>query len=84
VLFYALFVCLFVLLYVLFVFKCVLPPGDNPIAVNKFIKFISRYVNTILEGKIIIYIYIYICIYTHAQYSRTQLYILLDYIRLRV
>jgi hypothetical protein len=26
---------LFVLFYVLFVCKCVLPPGDNPIAVNK-------------------------------------------------
>ena len=25
---------LFVLFYVLFVCKCVLPPGDNPIAVN--------------------------------------------------
>ena len=28
---------LFVLLYVLFVCKCVLPPGDNPTAVNKYI-----------------------------------------------
>jgi hypothetical protein len=28
---------LFVLLYVLFVCKCVLPAGDNPIAVNKYI-----------------------------------------------
>jgi hypothetical protein len=28
---------LFVLFCVLFVCKCVLPPGDNPIAVNKFI-----------------------------------------------
>jgi hypothetical protein len=28
---------LFVLFYVLFVCKCVLPPGDNPIAVNKHI-----------------------------------------------
>jgi hypothetical protein len=28
---------LFVLLCVLFVCKCVLPPGDNPIAVNKYI-----------------------------------------------
>jgi hypothetical protein len=28
---------LFVLLYVLFVCKCVLPPGDNPNAVNKYI-----------------------------------------------
>jgi hypothetical protein len=27
---------LFVLFYVLFVSKCVLPPGDNPIAVNKY------------------------------------------------
>ena len=29
---------LFVLFYVLFVYICVLPPGDNPIAVNKYIK----------------------------------------------
>ena len=29
---------LFVLFYVLFVCKCVLPPGDNTIAVNKYIK----------------------------------------------
>ena len=28
---------LFVLFYVLFVCKCVLPPGDNPIAFNKYI-----------------------------------------------
>jgi len=28
---------LFVLFYVLFVCKCVLPPGDNPTAVNKYI-----------------------------------------------
>jgi hypothetical protein len=30
---------LFVLFYVLFVCKCVLPPGDNPTAVNKYIKY---------------------------------------------
>jgi len=30
---------LFVLFYVLFLCKCVLPPGDNPIAVNKYIKY---------------------------------------------
>jgi len=36
---------LFVLFYVLFVCKCVLPPGDNPIAVNKYIN-ISIYVMT--------------------------------------
>ena len=28
---------LFVLFYVLFLCKCVLSPGDNPIAVNKYI-----------------------------------------------
>jgi hypothetical protein len=28
---------LFVLFYVLFVCKCVLPPGDSPIAVHKYI-----------------------------------------------
>jgi len=30
---------LFVLFYVLFVCKCVLPPGDNPTAVNKYIVY---------------------------------------------
>jgi len=30
---------LFVLFYVLSVCKCVLPPGDNPIAINKYIIF---------------------------------------------
>jgi len=30
---------LFVLFYVLFVCKCVLSPGDNPIAVNKYISY---------------------------------------------
>jgi hypothetical protein len=30
---------LFVLFYVLFVCKCVLPPGDNPTAVNTYIKY---------------------------------------------
>ena len=34
-----LYVLLFLLFYVLFVCKCVLPPGDNPIAVNKYIKY---------------------------------------------
>jgi len=29
--------CYFVLFYVLFVCKCVLPPGENPIAVKKYI-----------------------------------------------
>ena len=38
---------LFVLFYVLFVCKCVLPPGDNPIAVNKYI--ISYYGNKMGE-----------------------------------
>jgi hypothetical protein len=33
---------LFGLFYVLFLCKCVLPPGDNPIAVNKYI--ISIYI----------------------------------------
>jgi hypothetical protein len=33
---------LFVLFYVLFVCKCVLPPGDNPIAVHKYIKYIKN------------------------------------------
>jgi len=32
-----------VLFYVLFVCKCVLPPGDNPIAVNKYISYHISY-----------------------------------------
>jgi hypothetical protein len=32
---------LFVLFYVLFVCECVLPPGDNPITVNKYISLKS-------------------------------------------
>jgi len=32
---------LFVLSYVLSVCKCVLPPGDNPTAVNKYINYIN-------------------------------------------
>jgi hypothetical protein len=30
------------LFYVLFVRKCVLPPGDNPIAVNKYITYYMK------------------------------------------
>ena len=33
---------LFVLFYELFVCKCVLPPGDNPIAVNNYININKR------------------------------------------
>ena len=33
---------LFVLFYVLFVCKCILPPADNPIAVNKYININNR------------------------------------------
>jgi hypothetical protein len=32
---------LFVLFYILFLCKCVLPPGDNPIVVNKYIIILS-------------------------------------------
>jgi len=32
-----------VLFYVLFVCKCVLPPGDNPIAANKYIRISIRW-----------------------------------------
>jgi hypothetical protein len=40
---------LFVLFYVLFVCKCVLPPRDNPIAVNKYIKFVP--LTSVLDGR---------------------------------
>ena len=39
---------LFVLFYVLFVCKCVLPPGDNPIAVNKYIISMEKVLTRIL------------------------------------
>ena len=48
---------LFVLFYVLFVCKCVLPPGDNPIAINKYI-ITSLYVYALLYKQHIITIYI--------------------------
>ena len=34
---------LFVLFYVLFVCKCLLPPGDNPTAVNKYIVYQCKF-----------------------------------------
>jgi len=40
---------LFVLFYVLFVCKCVLPPGDKPIAVNKYIKLHTAFRQSIKE-----------------------------------
>ena len=44
-----LFLLLIVLSYVLFVCKCVLPPGDNPIVDNKYI--ISSYCSLSSRGK---------------------------------
>jgi hypothetical protein len=43
---------LFVLFYVVFVCKCVLPPGDNPIAVNKYIIYYINEVCEAIDGKI--------------------------------
>ena len=40
---------LFVLFYVLFVCKCVLPQGDNPIAVNKYVNIAIRRNGRILK-----------------------------------
>jgi hypothetical protein len=40
---------LFVLFYVLFVCKCILPPGDNPIAVNKYIVSNNKYPVSVKE-----------------------------------
>jgi len=34
---------LFVLFYVLFVCKCVLPPGDNPIVVNRYVIYHNKF-----------------------------------------
>jgi hypothetical protein len=38
----------FVAFYVLFVCKCVLPPGDNPIAVNKYIDIVKTELTALL------------------------------------
>jgi hypothetical protein len=43
---------LFVLFYVLFVCKCVLPPGDNPTAVNKYI-----YIYIYITSQLILRVY---------------------------
>jgi len=45
---FVLLLLLFVLFFVLFVCKCVLPPGDNPTAVNKYIIYIYIYILYIL------------------------------------
>jgi len=47
---------LFVLFYVLFVCKCVLPPGDNPIAVNKYIISYHIIPRSVISQKIWIFI----------------------------
>jgi hypothetical protein len=42
-----------VLFYLLFVCKCVLPPGNNPISVNKYIisyQSITSYIHGVLIG----------------------------------
>ena len=54
---------LFVLFYVLFLCKCVLPPGDNPIAVNKY--HIISYVLDVVHFVGIINEYIYNHKFTH-------------------
>jgi len=53
---YFFFVCchrLIVLFYVVLVCKCVLPPGDNPIAVNKYYIILLYYINTVLPRSVI-------------------------------
>jgi hypothetical protein len=42
---------LFVLFCVLFVFKCVLPPGDNPIVISKYIISVCFYVRRQAYGE---------------------------------
>ena len=44
---------LFVLFYVLFVCRCVLPPGDNPIAVNKYIIIIRYLLSSNVDRKLL-------------------------------
>jgi len=57
---------LFVLFYVLFVCKCVLPPDDNPIAVNKYIiSYIMSYHIYLIITYHIIYIISYRIISCH-------------------
>ena len=62
-----------VLFYVLFVCKCVLPPGDNPIAVNKYIISYPIYKHNWRNiSTIYIYIYTYICIYIKHDWHQTK------------
>jgi hypothetical protein len=49
---------LFVLFYVVFVCKCVLPPGDNPTAVSKYMIYLSCLLAQkplVCQGLLIIY-----------------------------
>jgi hypothetical protein len=48
---------LFVLFCVVFVCKCVLPPGDNPIAVNKYI---ISYHKTVITFRTLSFILLYL------------------------
>ena len=66
------------LFYVLFVCKCVLPPGDNPIAVNKYIiSYISNiyniystiYMYTVLKCYNKIHIHILVILPIYENYS---------------
>jgi len=41
---------LFLLFYVLFVCKCVLPPDDNPVSVNKYVIYCIIYRNMVWEN----------------------------------
>jgi hypothetical protein len=52
-------ILLFVLFYVLFVYKCVLPPGDNPTSVNNISYRIVSYHIYRIVSYIIYLIYIY-------------------------
>jgi len=72
---------LFVLFYVLFVCKCVLPPGDNPSAVNKYHTilysarsnlFVSLLWRQGLLGKVPLYVRLYPCFPTTVIFRTTS------------
>ena len=74
---------LFVLFYVLFVCKCVLPPGDNPTAVNKYhiISYIILY--HILSYRVVSY-HISYHIISYRTVSHCIIYHIISYISYRI
>jgi len=61
------------LFYVLFVPKCVLPPGDNPIAVNKYISYHNIYRS--IQYHILEDIYECVCMLSISQCNKQSVFL---------